>query len=236
MCTLEDFLDRHGIAWQPTHITLEANGKKRPSTVRGVMAKSTDFATLPAAEVLARRSLLPHATHLAIDTTQLAQLDVDSEDAMSSPLIRRLLRDAPYFLSCRKKLPHFFIRLSGKPPKTTMGVEALGKTEANAWRVELLCGKWSWAEKGVQLHNPDAQPPTMALEDFFCKKRPRESDTDVDSCASERPEFTADCRERAERAVRGLSKQRATEYGTWSEVLLALLNVAATHREVRDHA
>ena len=270
MTSLVDVLNRLGVKWQPTMIVMK-DDKKKPRAVEGVLAKSTDFKDgeeIGASELLQRQKLLPHATHLAIDTRVIAQLDVDCETAMEHELVLRLLTTTPYFMSCRKKLPHFLITIVGERLKSsTCGVRVAGKKPDGQWRVELLWGKWSWADKETPVHNAHLSPAEVTREEFdrwvgrehragerpakrarsaSCPSAPvtadaAEAEAPSRAAPTERsrgggaavvvaPAFTEDMKKNVERYVRGFSKERATAYGTWSQVVFGIMNIAHTHR------
>jgi hypothetical protein len=119
-----DFCNTHGIPWQPLklHIpTAGEAGKKKPLCHLGYMAKQSDVRSdwtfaVGEMEYRRRQGLLDHFEHVAIYTTvKQVQIDVDAQDVLEHPLIQKLMRDAPYYKSARKQLPHIFVNIPDLP-------------------------------------------------------------------------------------------------------------------------
>ena len=263
MAKLVDVLDRLGVKWQPTRISITESGKT-PKYVKGTLAKSTDFVagkTEVGDEELARRKeLLPDGTHLAIDTRTIAQMDVDCATALEHDIVKRLMETTPYFLSCSKKLPHLLFEITGDRPRgTTYGIGAIGRKDGKQWRVEVLCGKWSWADKDATVENADLIPVKVIREEFDrWVAAPRGNSTSAPCTASARdmsartaatlesldanavarklkrselPTLTLDIKRRVERYCTTYSVERATTYATWTRVIWGVLNIAYTHHD-----
>jgi len=260
--TLVTALETLDIKWQPINIVINARTqKKEPNPVDGAtwLAKSTDFTDggeLSLSELSRRQSMVCRGTHLCIDTRKIAQIDVDCPDMMGHQLIKRLMETTPYFLSCTKKLPHFFVAIKGtRPNVTTLPLKMFGKKTDGQWRVEVLCGKWSWAVKDEIVYNSGKDVVEITEDEFnewTCRtldkrKRPYKDSTGGGG-SSERPSktlqteasaktsenttmrtFTEDVKKNVERYVRGFSKERATGWDTWSKVIFGILNIAHTH-------
>jgi hypothetical protein len=86
------------------------------------------------------KSFLGECNALAIDTSVIHQLDVDT------PKYQRLLASGPYYESFCKKLPHIFYKTDNKPAlPIQQDVYFLG--------VENLAGRWAFARKDSQVLN-----------------------------------------------------------------------------------
>lgn len=140
---ITDFLDAHGILWQPINLSI-TDGKKTPSYVLDYMPKMTDFAMLDPEVLQERKQHLALTQFIAIDTRVVYQIDVDKKEGMDDGL-RELMTQTPYFLSVTKKLPHIFVQIDKKLRKK--------REQTTKDGVELLCGQWSYCAKDTMVYN-----------------------------------------------------------------------------------
>jgi hypothetical protein len=150
-----DFCNGHGTKWQP--LKLGGPTGKEPCYHNGTKPLPTDFTSNPLSEekIRRRQSLVndPAYTHTATDTTAVNQVDVDSPDYTYEE-VRELTETAPYYLSCKKQLPHVFVKPSNRLPNK--------RNTFDNGRPEVLSGQRAYRPKGAVLQN-DGDTPTVDL-------------------------------------------------------------------------
>jgi hypothetical protein len=110
---LVDFLDLHGIRWCPLASLKQKEGLL-PSRPYTECINELDWRTM---RLLNLFNLLDddqleelqqeQSEYIVIDTTNIHQIDIDDKES-------DIHLDTPYFLSCRKQLPHFFTIFDSK--------------------------------------------------------------------------------------------------------------------------
>lgn len=100
--------------------------------------------------------------HIGIDTCTFIQIDIDDEKAyefMSDKLIEKL-KSTPYFLSAKKRLPHFILQKEE-------GLEFEKDAYRNKARgYDILCDTWSFCRKDEIIHNCANTIKTFTKADF----------------------------------------------------------------------
>ena len=166
-----DFLNKHGIMWEPVDITLQqrADGKteKKYGTFEtsalyqkyGLSATTTDFTKFSPDVIKKRQALLHMTDFIAIDTNIVNQIDIDEEvpDAFEA-----LLYNAPHYKSITKGLPHIFVNINDFEKNKTKHIIDGDKT------LEFMCGQWCLAHKDAVIENADKD--IMLLSNDFVKR------------------------------------------------------------------
>jgi P4 family phage/plasmid primase-like protien len=154
--TLITFLNNNNIKWFPIDLEINLEKKtKKPLPIKHNfygygMPKMTDFKELTDREIKNRQTLADKYDYIAIDTTDIQQVDVDNPETDFS-----LKDQAPYYLSATKKLPHYFVRVNR--------AEAFKNREG--WvddpKIELLNSQWAYAKRDIEIINPESDVPTF---------------------------------------------------------------------------
>lgn len=244
-----DFLQLHGIRWQP--ISLRP-GTKSPCVVRSTAGlgsriqwqpKTNDYyglTRLSDDQLLYRQVNHPKPySHIVIDTTDIQQVDVDAHDAIPNldVVVEQL---GPWYKSCTKQLPHVFVRLVNK--------EKYGKRDVSVLsdKIDILNGQWSLAltDSEVYGHENDIEP----LCDSFLKscgtKRknrepsspdlPRVLDDDVadddDAHLADGSDDGTDDLDDIDRLLGMLSVTRLDTYQSWLDVGIVLRSVGGVDK------
>jgi len=141
------YLDAKNIYWFPINLVIEENKKiLKPYTQDGKMPTTNDFNDL---ELINYRKNWKYDT-IAIDTTFVQQLDIDSVDALEK--VKPCLEDQPYFLSKTKKFPHIFIDLENKK---NHGKRSIFTQVDN--NIDILNGQWSYCDIDIIVINADRE-------------------------------------------------------------------------------
>lgn len=150
---MPEFLTENDISWFPVKLQFRKVGekeKKEPQYTDYYMPKCTDFQTLSKEEIIKRQELIDDYDYIAIDTNKIQQFDIDDKETLEE--YKHLLKDNPYFLSVKKKLPHIFCKLDlDKLPKNGDGKP---KNCHQVGKFDLLCGLWSYVHKDQLVYNP----------------------------------------------------------------------------------
>ena len=157
-----DYLSRHGIAWIPLDIVMDAKGGKVPVLPHGFKdsKKWIHFKGDPTADELsAIQACVDTCNAIAIDTRKIHQFDVD---VMSDP-IEAMKQGLPYFGSYKKGLPHFFFTSQTKPDKLCYDFK-------DAPGIDLLTGQWSYCRKDAMVYNADGNISNIDLNDYVAKR------------------------------------------------------------------
>jgi phage/plasmid-associated DNA primase len=167
--SLIPYLELNNILWFPIYIEV-IDGKKQlqPYRETGKRPKTTDFQDLTAQEIQARQQWISYK-HIAIDTTNIGQVDIDNKDMDCTDAIN----NKPHFLSTTKKLPHFFVKFD-LPEGDTRNKIVLADTPG----VDYLCGLWSWAPRDVEVVNATKDIQTYIVPDERVEKEYRGYNTD----------------------------------------------------------
>ena len=139
---LINFLDTNKIKWFPINI----NEDKIPTYPKEYNSKCSqnDFKTLTNEEIIYRQQYLSICNAIAIDTSEVAMIDVDYKDHVDYSnedgykWIKSLETKTPWKKSNTKiQGKHFFIKLNIKPIKN--------RIQTKYKDIEILCGQWNFA-------------------------------------------------------------------------------------------
>ena len=139
-----------------------AGWEKKPAYSRGDAVKKNEalwvFSPKNYKNHDKNRESINDYTHLAINTKNIFQLDFD--EGVDTEVIDKLKKlNIPYFLSCKKRLPHFIINdksLSDKlKGKSCLDFRSINhhKLSSKNNTGELLCGQWSYALPNEKIFN-----------------------------------------------------------------------------------
>jgi hypothetical protein len=152
-------------------------------------------------------------THIAIDTSEVLQIDIDGADYTVEE-VRTLVETAPYYLSATKKLPHIFVRTTEPLP--------LDRTSLDNDNVEVLNRSFSYAPKDAVMQRVSEIPVS---ELSFARKKAPQSKGAVKQTRKKTtapvPESAAP-RKQVEDLLNCLSDDRASLYDDWWRVGVAL--------------
>jgi len=139
---ITDFLDRHGILWEPINLY-----NKSPTKIGDFKPDPTDYNLDPS--VLKERQKI-QSVFIAIFTNQIAQVDIDAPGFKA-----KKLENGPYYTSITKKLPHYFVKVTGTTNKRS---EILGG--------DLLTGQWAYCLRDTLVYNSDKSISQFSIHDF----------------------------------------------------------------------
>jgi len=150
-----EFCDKHNIKWFPINLKIEEKHKQmikmneeHYNYYDKKMADVNDYQILTLEELKNRQSIINDYEYIAMDTSDIFQIDVDAEgydDKLTD------YDDMPYYLSLTKGLKHIFV-------KDNSGIEFIGKRKPLIKNnkkndIELLCGQMSWCKKDMTINN-----------------------------------------------------------------------------------
>ncbi len=165
-----EFLNDNLIQYQPIDMKIDDSGKKvyKKTKILGSIPSPSDFAKNEEL-VEARREVMHKYDFLMHDCRSIAILDIDTSEKIDLP---ENIKNAPYYKSSTKKLPHYFVKLDFKPTKFKYITKYSEK-------VELLTGQ-SFANKNSEIFNVENKIPTISqdiLQEKPTNKRPYDSFT-----------------------------------------------------------
>lgn len=147
-----DFLNKNNIKYQPLNVsvvkTIEGKLEKHMDPKYTKIIKTSDFNPNDplSDEILNQRKIdYKHFSHLAIDTWEIIQIDIDEK--VYDPIFDEYMKTMPYFISTRKKLPHIFVKSTNKINVQKVGCK--GKYKG----VDILAGQWAWIDRDQQIIN-----------------------------------------------------------------------------------
>jgi len=156
---ITQYLNEIGILWFP--INLEVVGSKKTlKYTHDYMPKLTDFRELSRETILHRQTFADLFNHIAIDTSEYYHIDFDTREFKD--IREKICKDAPYFLSSSKKLPHVFI----KPDEKLDLMRVQTKYEG----IEILSGTWSYAPIKTEVFNHNIPIQKVIISDMVDPK------------------------------------------------------------------
>ena len=156
-----EFLNLHGIRWFPIRfrngkpkVILAEDNLELPDPIKESLKTRFDcwasfsrdhfdFEGIPDEDVIEAQSLVGSFNHIAIDTREVFQVDVDAD---GKTYLVPLLEICPWFESVSKKLPHILFRSSTRLKRSSCDYQ-------QDRDVELLCGRLSFAKKDTEVFN-----------------------------------------------------------------------------------
>lgn len=101
----------------------------------------------------ARQNLIELTDYIAIDTSEIPQIDVDTSDHADD--IDAIVFNTPHYVSVSKGLPHIFVKTD-----TPLNKEKYVFTDTDVngeHKIDFLCGQWAWARKDTVVENADKE-------------------------------------------------------------------------------
>lgn len=167
---LTEYLNKHNILWFPIYLeVIDGEKKLQPYRETGRRPKTTDFKTLTAQEIQARQEWATYK-HIAIDTNNIQQIDVDDPESK----LLKYKETTPHFLSTTKKLPHFFTKFN--LPEGLVGKNMFKIQEYK--KVDYLNGCWSFAPMDGVVENADTEIQDLDIPDETIIKKYKDYNTD----------------------------------------------------------
>ena len=148
------YLNSKNISWFPVYMDIEDGQKKLKSYPDGSMPKyNVDFDNH---ELIKYRQETYKTNTIWIDTKNIAQLDIDTQEAHEKSI--QLQDTLPYFNSVRKGLPHYFTHLKNKE----LHKKRIQLPEINDG-MEILNGQVSYASYDFKVYNADKELKEMNI-------------------------------------------------------------------------
>ena len=165
-----DYLNKHEIPYFPIKVVIadlnDGRGERKiisqfdnSDLIRGAKSykQATDEFSKQTKEVIKSRHVNLHLyDNIGIDTTDIAQIDVDTFEHKET--VKTLTDIMPHFLSMRQQLPHLFVKLKNKPSSHRF------QTRHNG--IEVLNKQWSYCNKNAIVYNADIEIPTIDYNDI----------------------------------------------------------------------
>tara|TARA_R100000541_G_scaffold11208_1_gene19235 strand:+ start:3788 stop:6139 length:2352 start_codon:yes stop_codon:yes gene_type:complete len=165
------YLNKHNILWFPIYLEVVDGVKKlQPYRETGARPKTTDFKNLTAQEIQARHEWTTY-DHIAIDTNNIQQIDIDNPDCE----LMECKENTPHFLSTTKKLPHFFVKFN--LPEALVG-KNMFKLQEHGKKVDYLNGCWSFAPRDGVVVNADIDIVSIDIPDETIVSQYKDYNTD----------------------------------------------------------
>jgi phage/plasmid-associated DNA primase len=215
-----EYLDKNKIDW--FYINLNINKWKKKELCNYTKIENGHELTLdrPSVKdfenihlVKERQSHHYESDYIAIDTSKVYQIDVDTVDEEGNGYVpeeyKTLELMIPYYLSSTKKLPHFFILPEKKSNKMRFDLEK---------NVEILSGQWSYASVESEVINCEKPIQQMAKELMYnsSEREERESPNIKNEINKKEIEYLI---------KKCISKERANGYSSWIEIGMILYNI-----------
>ena len=148
-----EFLNNQNIKWFP----IDISEKKVPKFTGNYMPKQTDFKNITQDELKKRQDYFDRYEYIAIDTTNVPQVDIDMLDSKLYPeenmdFIKDCVSKFPYYRSLsvnkgKKQGKHLFFTTEYKFQRK--------RVQTKFTDIEILCGQWAWMKKSQEIIIPD---------------------------------------------------------------------------------
>lgn len=156
---ITQYLSNLGILWFPINLEVK-DGKKTLKYTHDYMPKLTDFRELSRETIIERQKFVNLFTHIAMDTSEYYHIDFDTNEFKE--LRENICKDAPYFLSSSKKLPHVFIKPDEKLD--------LMRVQTKYDGIEILSGTWSYAPVKTKVYNHEIPIQKVNIKNIIDEK------------------------------------------------------------------
>lgn len=143
-----EYLNKHGILWEPLILS-----NKVPVAFDDFLPKTNDYHLEPSI-VKERQKKHTDSEYIAIFTDKIAQIDIDDENFNKTFSI-----DSPYFLSCKKRLKHYFVK-----------VRSTGVRKEFLYG-DLLTGQWSFCKRGELVQDSHIPIASIKIKDLPQKSK-----------------------------------------------------------------
>jgi len=155
---LIDFLDSRGIKWCPIE-SLDIKDGKLPATPYtqyindfswNYMRNLNTFNFLTN-DQLDELKQVP-TEYIVVDTSKIHQIDIDNPNS-------NIYIDTPYYLSCHKKLPHYFVKYDPPPDMPFFG-------KVQPYEGDYLSGLGTYAHRDQEVFNFDKPIAEINIYDY----------------------------------------------------------------------
>tara|TARA_R110002020_G_scaffold182063_1_gene377375 strand:+ start:972 stop:3527 length:2556 start_codon:yes stop_codon:yes gene_type:complete len=236
------FCEINNINWRPIKLNIiqKADGKYekqlKEDLITGKRPKLDDFRDANWVKTKMKKSqkqiTSDYYTHIAIDTIEIYNLDIDWEEGKSyTPeaklFVKSMIEQCPYYRSSTKaKGKHILFKTDEPIHKYTHKLFSKGG-DLTYEDLEILSGNWAWAKKDTTIDN-NGEIPTLKLDDYkhiikdnfskkgatkkiIMKKKPK-------VCASvDKPEDSY-----LFKKMDLIKREYMDEYDTWIKILFSL--------------
>ncbi len=221
-----EFCEKNNIKWFPINLKIENNKKQmiKMNTehykyYEKKMADVNDYETLSLEQLKNRQSLIDDYDYIAMDTSEIFQIDVDAE-GYDETLID--YNNMPYYLSLTKGLKHIFV-------KDNSGVKFEGKRKPLIKKngksdIELLCGQMSWCQKNMEINNYNNNMLCNIYNGFnMTFNKPKELKKQIENIPEELQQkiYNTNNKEIIE-LINIINPNRSDDYNSWYKIVGAL--------------
>jgi P4 family phage/plasmid primase-like protien len=240
-----DFLNKNNIKYQPLNVsivkTIEGKLEKHMDPKYTKIIKTSDFnPNNPISDdILNQRKIdYKHFSHLAIDTWEIIQIDIDEK--VYDPIFDEYMKTMPYFISTRKKLPHIFVKSTNKI--NVQKIACKGKYKG----VDILAGQWAWINRDQEIINGDLPIQEIDLTFIINEKDEEEEKKEEKIKVVKKEENNKPVKINSNQIMfsgnKGFLKklldcidnERADNYGEWMSVGFALYNINSDNLDLWD--
>ena len=179
--TIIKFCEINKINWRPIKLNIiqKANGKYEKllqiDTLTGKRPKLDDFRDADWVKNKMKKSQKQingeYYTHIAIDTLNINNLDIDWEEGKSytpeaKKFVKNMIELCPYYRSSTKpKGKHILFKTDEPIYKYTHKLFSKANNDLTYEDLEILAGNWAWAKKDMTIDN-NCEIPTLKLADY----------------------------------------------------------------------
>jgi P4 family phage/plasmid primase-like protien len=200
---------------------VKTNREKILKTKQGIINKLKEMYEILSPDICSTESM---------DTTVIQQLDVDHESVLGHPFLQKImLKNPPYYLSSRYKLPKIFVKVRNMPPDIQ---NRLTHTNENGKSVlELLCGQNSYRDMTTPIENIENPIPEIEFDELIQefpdmgginRPPPKEGFKAEPSLGGLMP--LPSSTELLDCVLDNLDPDRAIEYKKWFAIMCAIYN------------
>ena len=187
-----NFLNKHQILWQPILLSNKIPFKFD----NGILPAIDDYKNLSKEEIIKRQSNYKKSEYIAIYTNEIQQIDIDDPKAIEK---YSFLKEAPYYKSIHKQLPHYFVK-----------IDDFTKTRSDIIGGDILTGQWGYCKRNAKVINSESPLCSFKIENFDIKLIDTKQLNDL--VEKLREEITPD-----------------TDYKTWSVIIQNIFNISCYH-------
>jgi hypothetical protein len=186
-----EYLEKNGILWQP----ISLKDKVPVPFTNGIYPAPNDYKHLSNDEIIKRQNMNDSEV-IAIFTNVIQQIDIDNKNATKK---YDFLKNAPYFESLNRKLPHYFVYIKEYKGERTGIVGG-----------DVLTGQWSYCRKDALVFQSSNEIKEFKTTEF---EVPIITETNLnDKVEKLREAIGPDC-----------------DYPKWFSIIQNLFNIASKH-------
>ena len=190
---IRDFCDDNNIKWFPINLQVEKSkldewGNQKYTKVAKYPQQykskpnQNDFINLDEMDIIERHDYYDDCDSMAVDTTNIWQIDVDFKDnwdykndyPLSYKFVKELIKKYPYKeSSTKKKGKHFFIKIKNSTEelnKLNFPKCRISDINCKYIDIEVLKGQWSFTNKNISINNYNGEIPEFDINDIYGSK------------------------------------------------------------------